>query len=277
MRTIPKKVAYPKAKLLVAKALELDPQFAAAHAVEGWRLLLYELDFATAGTEFKLAVDLNPNGVEVHEGLGTYYATMGRMQESVQEMQRAREFDPLALIVNSDLCRMLFFARRYDDALAQCKANLDLDPNSARAFWAVGDVYAAKGMDSEAVSTFLQAMQLTGAPPAMIAAAKSGARDSGLKGYWKALVQFAPENVANGNLEPFDAAVGYAYAGDADKALRWLEKAVETRDYGITYLGVNPIFDELGSDPRFISLRRRIGLPQSQTRKLATIGKYREL
>ncbi len=120
-------------------------------------------------------------------------------------------------------------------------------------------------MNSEAVSTFLQAMQLGGAPPGMIAAAKTGARDSGLKGYWKALVPFLSENVANGNLEPFDVAVVYAYAGDADKALPWLEKAVEARCYGITYLGINPIFDGLRSDPRFVSLQRRIGLPQRQT------------
>jgi len=253
-------------KVLVAKALELDPQFAAAHAVRGWSLLLYELDFATAGAELKRAVELNPNGVEGHQGLGDYYATMGQLQESVLEVEHARELDPLASIVNSDLCTMLFFARRYDEALAQCKANLDLDPNSVRALWFIGDVYAAKGMNSEAVSTFLQAMQLGGAPPGMIAAAKTGARDSGLKGYWKALTQFLPENVANGNLEPFDAAVGYAYAGDADMALRSLDKAVEARCYGITYLGVNPMFDELRSDPRFVSLLRRIGLPQSQAR-----------
>jgi len=266
MGAIPKKVAYPKAKVLVAKALELDPQFAAAHAVRGWSLLLYELDFATAGAELKRAVELNANGVEGHQGLGDYYATMGQLQESVLEVERARELDPLASIVNSDLCTMLFFARRYDEALAQCKANLDLDPNSVRALWFIGDVYAAKGMNSEAVSTFLQAMQLGGAPPGMIAAAKTGARDSGLKGYWKALTPFLPENVANGNLEPFDAAVSYAYAGDADMALRSLERAVEARCYGITYLAVNPIFDELRSDPRFVSLLRRIGLPQSQPR-----------
>jgi TolB-like protein/DNA-binding winged helix-turn-helix (wHTH) protein len=266
MGTVPKKVAFPRAELFVAEALELDPQFAPAQAIQGWTLLQYELDFTTAGAKFKRAVQLNPNAVEGHEGLGDYYATIGRLQESVQEVERARELDPLATIVNFDLCGMLFFARRYDEALAQCKANLDLDPNSVRSLWLIGGIYAAKGMNSEAVSAFLQAMQLGGAPPGMIAAAKTGARDFGLRGFWKALTPFLPENVANGNLEPFDAAVSYAYAGNTDMALRSLEKAVEARCYGITYLGVNPIFDELRSDPRFVSLLRRIGLPQGQTR-----------
>jgi TolB-like protein/Tfp pilus assembly protein PilF len=266
MGAIPKKAAYSKADILLAKALELDPQFAAAHAVRGWRLLLYVRNFETAEAEFKRAVELNPNGVEGHEGLGNYYASMGQSGESVQEMQYARELDPLGSIVNSDLCRTLYFARRFDDALAQCKANLDLSPNSVGPLSNLGDVYAAKGMESEAMSTFLHALQLAGAPPAMIAAAETGAIGSGLKGYWAALVRFAPEYVAKGDLEPFDAAVGYAYAGDADEALRWLEKAVEERCSGIMYLGVNPTFDGLRSDPRFISLLRRIGLPQSQTK-----------
>jgi TolB-like protein/DNA-binding winged helix-turn-helix (wHTH) protein/Tfp pilus assembly protein PilF len=266
MNVIPKKKVYPKAKVLLAKALELDPQFAAAHAVVGWRLLMYDLDFAAAGAEFKRAVDLNANGVEGHQGLGDYYAAMGQLQEATAEMQRARELDPLALIVNNDLCTTLLFARRYDDALAQCKANLDLDPNAPRAFWILGDVYAARNLNSEAVSAYLHALELTGAPPNMIAAAKTGATESGLKGYWKALVQFVPENVAKGELEPFDAAIAYAYSGNSEKALMWLEKAVSERCYGIVYLGVNPIFDDLRSDPRFMTLLKQMGLPQSQMR-----------
>jgi len=76
-----------------------------------------------------------------------------------------------------------------------------------------------------------------------------------------------PENVKNGNLDAYDAAVNYTYAGDADKALFWLGKAVEARCFGITYLGVNPLFDQLRSDGRFVSLLNRIGLHRADTRK----------
>jgi TolB-like protein/DNA-binding winged helix-turn-helix (wHTH) protein/Tfp pilus assembly protein PilF len=261
MNVIPKKVAYTKAEQLVARALELDPQFSAAHAVQGWGFLEYELDFAAAGAEFKRAVELNPNGVEGHEGLANYYQTMGQLPESVQEMERARELDPLALIVNTDLCRSLYFARRYDEALAQCKADIDLDPNAPRTFWFLGDVYAAKRIDSEAVASFLHAFHLIGAPPVVVAAAENGAKDSGVKGFWRAVVHFLPASTSNGSVDPFEAAIGYAYAGDADKTLIWLRKAVEDRSFGITYLGVNPTFDEVRSDQRFISLLRQMGLP----------------
>jgi adenylate cyclase len=254
-----------KANALITKALELEPYFAPAHAGKGWGLLMYDLDFAAAGAEFKLAVDLDPNSPEGHEGLSDYYATIGRVQDAVQEAERTRELDPLASIVNNNLCQKLTFARRYDEALAQCKANTDLDSNSARSLWIVGDVYAAKGMESEALSSFLQALQRVGASSRMIAAAEGGARTGGLRGYWRALSRDVPENLEKGTLGPFDAAQIYAYSGDADRAMHWLEKAVEKRSFGVTYLGVDPTFDSLRSDPRFVSLLRRIALPQAQS------------
>jgi|SRR5215469_7003804 len=265
MGAIPKDVAHSKAKLLIAKALQLDPQFGPTHAVRGWSLLLYDLDFAAAGTEFKRAVELSPNSVEAHEGLGDYYASIGQVEDSVQEVQYARKLDPFGLIVNHDLCQTLYFARRFDEALAQCKANLDLNPNSVTSLLYIGNIYGAKGMDSEATSTYIRALELADAPVAMIAAVKKGAVDSGLTGYWRAVAPFIPENLSNGKIDSWDAAIVYANAGDNDKALMWLEKAIEARCYGITYLGVDPKFDGLRSDSRFLLLLHRIGLPTAQS------------
>jgi len=266
MGAIPPKVAFPKAKLLIAKALELDPQFASAHAALGWNLLDYDYDFAGAGAELQRAVELNPNGADGHLGLGVYYTAMGRLQESVQEVQRARELSPLDWIINTGLCDALYAARRYEEALAQCKANLDLDPSSPIPHRQLGAIYVAKGMNSEAASEFLRADELGGASPAMIAALKAGARDSGLPGFWTAWLQFKRVRIAAGKEEPMGLASVYCFVGDTDKALIWLEKAFKARRSAIVFLGVLPAFDSLRSDPRFVSLLRRIGLPQSQTR-----------
>jgi TolB-like protein/DNA-binding winged helix-turn-helix (wHTH) protein len=266
MGAIPPKVAFPKAKLLIAKALELDPQFASAHAALGWNLLDYDFDFAGAGAELQRAVELNPNGADGHLGLGVYYTAMGRLQESVQEVQRARELAPLDSIINTGLCDALYVARRYEEALAQCKANLDLDPSSPIPHRRLGAIYVAKAMNSEAASEFLRSDELGGASPAMIAALKAGARDSGLPGFWTAWLQFKRARIAAGKEEPMALASVYCLVGDTDKALIWLEKAFKARRSAIVFLGVLPAFDSLRSDPRFVSLLRRIGLPQSQTR-----------
>jgi TolB-like protein/DNA-binding winged helix-turn-helix (wHTH) protein/Tfp pilus assembly protein PilF len=266
MGAIPPKVGYPKAKPLIAKALELAPEFALAHAIRGWDLLDYDLDFAAASAEFQRAIELNPNGAEGHQGLSDYYAAMGRLQESVQELQRARDLSPLDWIANLNLCAKLYFARRYDEALAQCKANQDLDPRSPEALDQLGAVYAAKGMDSEAASAHLRSHELLGASPAMIAALKAGQRESGLRGFWTAWLKFRRASIAAGKEDPIAVACIYSRAGDTDKALTWLERAFKARRTWIIYLGVDPTFDSLRYDPRFASLLRRIGLPQSQTR-----------
>jgi TolB-like protein/DNA-binding winged helix-turn-helix (wHTH) protein len=260
MGVLSKPEANEKAKALDAKALELDPNFGPAHAGRGWGLLLYDLDFGTAGDEFRRAVELSPNSAEAHQGLGDYYATTGRLQEAVHEVERARELDPLASIVNQDLCRMLTFARRWDEALAQCKANLELDPNLARALWAIGDIYTAKGMESEALSYLLRGLKAVGAGPKMMAAAEAGASRGGLKGCWRALIPFALEAVRKGEMDAFSLAVVYTRAGNADKAISWLHEALKTRSFGISFLRVEPTFDPLRSDPRFLSLLKDLGL-----------------
>jgi TolB-like protein/Tfp pilus assembly protein PilF len=260
MGVLSKPEANEKAKALEAKALEMDPNLGAVHAVKGWGLLLYDLDFASAGDEFRRAVELSPNSVEGHQGLGDYYAAVGRLQEAVQEVERARELDPLASIVNHDLCQTLTFARRWDEALAQCKANLELDPNSARTIWVIGDIYTARGMESEALSYLLRGLKAVGAAPKMMAAAEAGAGRGGLKGCWQALIPFALDGVRNGGLDAFNVAVAYTRAGDPDDALLWLQKAVEARSFGIAFLGVDPTFDPLRSDPRFRSLLRDLSV-----------------
>jgi|HubBroStandDraft_3_1064219.scaffolds.fasta_scaffold10398_2 TolB-like protein/DNA-binding winged helix-turn-helix (wHTH) protein len=261
MAIIPKKVSYPKAKLLVAKALELDPQSAGAHAEWAWGLLYYDFDFVTAGQEFSHAVELNPNSPDGHQGSGNYYATRGQLQQAVLEMQHARDLDPLSLMVNTDLCMVLYFARRYDEALAQCKTTLELDPRSSPALRQFGAVYAAKGMGLEASLAFLQAHALEGDSPAMIAAIRRGEKASGLRGHWQVWLKSMRQEIDDGKVDPIDVAVAYAYSGNDDKALVWLERSFEARCYGVTYLGVDPTFDGLRSNPRFVSLLRRIGLP----------------
>jgi tetratricopeptide (TPR) repeat protein len=261
MGVVSKRISNPKATTLVSKALEINPQFAPAHAVLGWSLLQYDLDFAGAGAEFKRAVDLAPNAVEGHEGLGDYYATLGQIKPAVEEMEAARALDPVGQIVNYDLCLMLYFARRYDAAISQCKTALDVEPQSVGTLWQLGAVYAARGNDSEAVSAFLQADELSGLPAAMVASLRKRPSGSGLSGLFKASFQFPGLKLEYGQVDSVRLAEAYTYAGNAEKAVTWLERAFEERAYGIIYVGVNPTFDSLRSDPRFVALLRRIGLP----------------
>jgi TolB-like protein/DNA-binding winged helix-turn-helix (wHTH) protein len=257
MGVLTKKEAQSRTRALIEKGLQIDPQCGSLHAQKGWDAMDNELDLVTAGEEFKKAVELGPNGVEGHEGLGEYYAAVGKFDESILEMRRAQELDPLAFILNEDVCRMLFLARRYEEALAQCNTNLDMDP-SQRARWLIAAIYAAKGMDKEAVSTFLQAFEKAGVSSHRMAALRSGAAKGGLKGLWQEVLRTNNPEVDSEKHEYFDIATSYAYAGDRDKAITWLERAFEARSFGIAYVRSDPTFDAFRSDVRFQNLLERI-------------------
>jgi len=248
-----------RVKALITKGLQIDPQFAALHAEAGWSALHYDLDFAKAKDEFKRAVELNPNAVEGHQGLADYYATIGELQQSIAEMERARDIDPLSLILNLDLCSTLYFARRYDEALAQCKATLELDQRTS-ILRLTGGVYASLGMYAEASEAFSRADELRGAGNAMRVFPSQVRSASAFKNYWRSVLSRGIEKVGNGSESAFFIAQAYTYAGDDAQAMTWLEKALELRAFGITYVGVDPLFDRLRSNPRFAVLLQRMGL-----------------
>lgn len=198
--------------------------------------------------------------MEGHEGLAVYYAAVRRLDQAVPEMARAREVDPLSFIVNNDVCRILYFARRFDEALAQCKANLDMDPELRRSLWRMGSIYAAMGEEKEAASTFIQAFQNAGAKPATLTALTKGAQESGLHGMWEAALHLI--NQDDEKQDPFGTATAYIYAGNKEKALTLLDRAYQQRCFGITWLAVDPTYDSLRSDPRFQILVGQMRIPQ---------------
>ena len=261
MGALPLQESRSKAQLFTEQALRINPQSGPAHAQKGWGTLLNDLDFATAGVEFRRAVELNPNGVEGHQGLADYYAAVGQVDQAVLEMYRAQEMDPLSLIVNFGFCRTLYFARRFDEALAHCKAILELDPNSRLALWQVEAIYKAKGMDAEAVSAFLQAAERSGAPSNVIAMLKDAQQKSGLRGVCEAWLIY-PDQSNPGRGDPLGTAALYACAGNKEKELASLERALDQRSFGVVWLGVDPTYDNLRSDRRFQELLRRMHFQQ---------------
>ena len=259
MGVLPKLESQSKATLALEKALALDPQFGPAHAGKGWTALLYDLDFAAAGAEFHRAVELSPNTVQGHEGLAEYYAAVGELDQAMLEIVRAHEVDPLSIIVNYDVCRMLYFARRFEEALAQCNVNLKMDPELRRPLWSIGSIYAAMGKETEAASTFIRAFQTAGEKPAILTVLTKKTRESSFRGMWDAALQFTSKD--DQKQDPFATASAYTYAGNNNEAITWLGRAFDERSFGIAWLAVDPTFDSLHSDARYQVLVAKLHIP----------------
>ncbi len=257
---LPPNEAYPKGELAARKAVELDSGNSQAHSALGSQLLWYARDFVGAERELRRAIELNPSNSDAHDGYASYFAVRGKFDQSVAEMRKARDVDPLSLIINSDLGYMLFYARQYDQAIQQLHTTLSLDPDFPAAHYFLIKIYQALGMYEEAYEEFFK-LQTPGGqiPPAMVEIQKIHAR-SGWKGVWQNMLAMALQERSTGKfVSAYDIAETYLGLGDDEQTLAWLQKAADEHANQVIYLNVDPRFDRLHSNPRFQDLLRHIG------------------
>jgi TolB-like protein/DNA-binding winged helix-turn-helix (wHTH) protein/Tfp pilus assembly protein PilF len=253
------KEAFPKAKAAAIKALELDSTLSEAHNSLAFCFDAFDWDLESAGKEFQRAIELNPGYATAHHWYAWHLSLLGRYGEAIEEMRKAKDLDPLSLIINSDLAELLVIAHFYDESIAQSRKTIEMDPNFALAHNQLAQAYLHKHMYDEAIAELQKAVDLSGGSPTCIA---NLARAYAASGRSKEAVKLLSDLKNRSNRSYFDAseiAVIYAALGDNDQAMNWLEKGYEERfNPGVL---LRPGFDPLRSDPRFKDLVRRIGFP----------------
>jgi TolB-like protein/Flp pilus assembly protein TadD len=255
----PPKEVMAKAKAAAVKALEIDDQLAEAHASLSQIKRNYDWDFQGGEQEIGRAIELKPNYAIAHFWNAISLAEVGRHAEAMASIRRAQELDPLSLIISGDTGMILYLARRYDEAIEQCRRTLEMDQNFFRARLWLGRAYEQKGMYEEAIAEFLKARQLDDNPITLAfighAYAASGKRSDALK-VLDQLKQLSKQVY----VDSYYVAAIHAALEEKDQAFELLEKAYVERSGWLSRLKVDPIFDGLRSDPRFQDLLRRIGL-----------------
>lgn len=179
----------------------------------------------------------------------------------VRQAKRALEIDPLSLPIIRDFARCFYHARRYDEAITQYMKTLELEPKHYRLNSWLDMAYEQKGLYDQAFEVRLKAMTVIGFDPETIEARKKAYAVSGWKGYWRKELELTEEwaRQEGGYVTPYSLARMCARLGDKNRALGWLEKAYSERSDHLVLLKVDPIFDELRADPRFLDLLRRVG------------------
>jgi tetratricopeptide (TPR) repeat protein len=124
----PPKEKFPKAKEAALKALEIDDTLGEAHSSLAIIKATYDWDWAGAEKEFQRAIQLNPGFAIAHDRYGVTLYRMGRVQEAIAEIKQALDLDPLSLPFNRDLGDAFYFARQYDQSIEQLQKTQALDP-----------------------------------------------------------------------------------------------------------------------------------------------------
>ena len=255
--------AMPKAKAAAVKAIQLNDLLAEAHTALAVVKSRYDWDFVGAESEFKRAIELNPNYAHAHQAYSIYLSAMGRADEAGAEIKRAQELDPLSFASSRELGDILYRARQYDQALEQFRRTIKLDPEDPMVFSVhrtMGWVYLRQGKPEQAVAEFLETLRLQDAKPERLAALQQAFQLGGIKGYWRKWLEVQQERIQQGRLSPFYLSQVYTVLGEKDLAFACLQKAYEDRSTALPALRFSPNFDELRADPRYAALLKRIGL-----------------
>jgi serine/threonine protein kinase/tetratricopeptide (TPR) repeat protein len=259
---IPGTESFPKAEEAATKALELDGTLAEAHTSMGLIKLYYRWNRTDAETEFKRAIELNPNYAGAHYGYAYCLITMKRMDESIAEIKRAIELDPLSLAIASDAGEIYYFARQPDQAIAQLHKAIEMDSSFPRAHFLLGRALEQKRDFAAAIAEFNTARTLSQDSAEALAALGQGYAASGKRDEAQKILNELQDRAKQSYISPHFMAIIYAELGENDQAFEWLNKAVEKRFPPLIYLEVNPVWDNLRTDPRYEELLRRIGLKQ---------------
>jgi len=252
------KEALPKARAAAQKALELDETLAEAHVALGL-VMLDEWDWAGAEREFKRATELNSNLADAYFRYTSYLSFMGRHTEALAKIKRAQELDPLRIQLRGQEGNALYFARRYDEAIQQLQSVIKLEPDYGFAHVVLGYAYAIKGMQREAISEYQKQISIDGETTSTQCYLGYALAMSGKKGEAHAILDKLKSTKQY--VSPAEFAILYAGLGDKDGAIASLEKAYAAHDLQMQALKVDPHYDSLRSDPRFIELMRKVGLP----------------
>jgi TolB-like protein len=262
---LPPREAMPKAEKAARKALELDSAFAEAHTALALVNHHYHWKWEEAAAGYELAIELNPDHADTHLWYSWLLLALGRRDAAFDEIEQTmsivQETDPHRLVaVHTTCAAAYYFGREYQRAVDECEKAEQLDPEYFMLHFIAGRAYMRLNEHAKAIAHLKQARTETGEMPLMDAALGLAYAVSGKKAETMKLAEAFKAAAKKRYIPPTYFGMLFAGLGDKDKAMMWLEKAYDDRADGLTWLNVEPMLDEVRSDPRFQNLIRRIGL-----------------
>ena len=258
--TLSPKEAFPQAEAAARKALELDSTLAEAHVPLGYSELVYEWNLPEAQKEFSKALELRPGYATAHQFYGYYLTAMGRLDDAIAERKKAVDLDPISPLLKSALAEAYYHARRFDVTIDESHKALELDPTYAIALVNIGRAYEQMGMHQQARDAFQTILAFAPESPAILALMGHEYAVSGDIAHANQILARLTELSSRKYVPAVYFAVVYIGLGRKDDAFRWLDKAYDERCEYLVYLSSEPLADPLRGDPRFSHLLNRIGL-----------------
>ena len=254
--------SWSKAEAAANKALALDDTLPDAYNVlSGFKE--FHGDLAGAEQYLRRAIELNPNYAEARSHYSIFLFQAGRSEEAFAQNKKVLELEPLAVGYNHELAMLFYWTREYDRAVEQCLKTLELDPNYVSTHELLGYAYEQKRMPKEAVAEWSKALRLTEDNETATMLERTYAAsgfNAAVRALWQKKLERLNEKAKRGEyISAMNYARAYTRLADKEQAFAWLAKAEQERNLVIFEIKFDGIYDSLRDDPRFQDLLRRVG------------------
>jgi TolB-like protein/class 3 adenylate cyclase len=267
----PGKEAYPKAEAAALKALEINDSLAEAH-ISLANVRIWHRWGKGAEPEFKRGLQLDPNYSTGHQWYSIYLSVLGRNEEAIAEMEKARELDPFSIIIATELGCPYLYSKQYDRAIEYFSKAVEMDPAFPFAHFALAEGLDRKGRYNEALEAHDKAIELArrggafdlaggDAPRAWYALSGPLQNTYAARGgpnYWQRRLDATKQSYELGTTTATAVAEIYAILGDNEQALAWLEKAFREADDFLVFVNIQPEFENLRTYPPYQALLQKI-------------------
>ena len=263
---MPASEAYPRALAAAQKAVELDDQSSEAHASLAFALFWGTWNVADAEREFRRAIELNPNNAVAHHWYATYLSTVGRLAESVSEIERAQALDPASKSIVADKGDLLWVSGRRDEGTALLKQLEATEPDFISPHRYLKSIYLSNGDCPLYLEEWRKEAVLMQDSSSLkvVSAAEKGFASGGFRGMLENIRESQLKLYARGQLSPYNLAQTNSLLGNKQEALRYLKLAYDKHDEFAFQVAGDAAFNNMRDDPAYKDLIAQVGLPSQK-------------
>jgi tetratricopeptide (TPR) repeat protein len=269
MGFVPPHEGRPMQRAAAEKAVQLDDSLAEAHHALGVMKTWVDWDWKAGETAFRRGIELNPNFATVRAYYSAFLRIMQRPDEAILQMEKALELDPLNNLFRAMYGGQLLTARRYDDAIEQFQYVRRTSPNHPFSLKGLIGAYYAKGMFQEALETAL-ALAASRRDTDSVQAMESGYAEGGFSEAMRRWAKVRETSSSRAYVSRVALAEKYAWAGENQLALDWLERGFEEKDSNLVGLSQGTTYLTLHKEPRYQELLHRINFPEDVIARILT-------
>jgi tetratricopeptide (TPR) repeat protein len=257
---IPTSETQPQTKLYAERAIAIDDQLAEPH-VSLARSFENLWQWGEAEKEYKRAFELNPNYATSYHWYSVLLRKLGRFDESVLMMKRAKEIDPLSSAISVNLSEIYQIQNDHQASIDNTLKVIEIDPNFSVAYEYLGLLYLKQRRNTEAIANLEKAVELSNRAGLALMALGYGYGVVGKPTEANAILRELEEKYERKEQNAMFVSGVYAGLGEKDKAFEWLEKGFQTKE-DLPSIKWRIPFESLRDDPRFKDLLKRMGLPE---------------